>query len=280
MIRNIINIPERRPDVIFLKTGSIRTFLILFCIITFHNTYAQETPPQNKRQHSLQLISGIQQIKEKNLHPKVHQGMSTGLGYQSSREIKNVSQFEASILFTKLKTDFENNAASINIQLNLNKNYLFKIRHSQKLRFHTGIEGALQYRISHYPNWDESHLYWANYASINSASLLSFNLKEKQVLTFSLNIPVIMLLSRPESNRQFKIDDLSLGGLLESFHSTPELSGWNRNFVMRFAAEYTPNWNLKLRPSVAYKYQYESLKNIKGNAFINNGHHLAIRIIL
>ena len=138
-----------------------KLLLLLVLIFKFCFSFGQSTYEIHKEKQ-FRMWLGTNQIKEKNLHSKVHTGLDYGLNYVFIKKKKNISSFEVSFFYSKPKTIFENPASSINLQFNLNYNYQFLTKQTAKSSFYSGIGIATNYTISHFPNWDDSHLYWAN----------------------------------------------------------------------------------------------------------------------
>ena len=116
------------------KMKQIITLLLIVAITT---TPVAQTDSLIKR-HSFQLSLGLNQTKEKNINAKVHSGASVLLTYTREKEKKNLIRYNMSVLFSKLKTKYENASRSMNIQLKGDYGYFFNLKKTEKYKFYTG----------------------------------------------------------------------------------------------------------------------------------------------
>jgi hypothetical protein len=141
------------------------------------NSFAQ-VQVDSIRRKSLQLDFGVNQLKEENIHLKVHTGMVTGFSYNHYLRSKNISDFGITIKWSRAKTAYEDLSGTANAHIIGNYRYLFKTYCQGKIIYAVGPEINIHYNLGLYPNWDESHLYWANQFSLNadnvSLSILSY----------------------------------------------------------------------------------------------------------
>lgn len=262
-----------------IKKLFLLLFLLLVLLSNFCFSFGQSTYETHKEKQFRMWI-GINQIKEENLHSKVHTGLDYGLSYGFIKKKKNISSFEVLFFYSKLKTVFEMPASSINLQFNLNYNYQFLTKQTAKSSFYSGIGMAANYSISHFPNWDESHLYWANASDLRFSTRWYYKFSKEKLFIVHLQTPLLFLLSRPELDRQYKIDDLSFIGLLTNFHSSAQIGSWNRNFLINTCFEYRPQNNRKIKISFVYHFKYTKLLNKESNPFFALQNHLGINLYL
>ena len=229
-----------------------RLIKIAFLFVTI-NLFAQEEK-KNISSYSFQFDIGSNQIKEKNLHPKVHSGILYGLSYEYKCGEQNISQFKFGINYSTLKTDFENSSESINIQVIANYSYLFELIKKNRFSYCLGPEINLNYNLSFYPNWDESHFYWADFISLGISNKIKYQINQTQFLTFDLSIPLFSVFSRPELNRQYKIDDISFSGILKNMNSNLEIGSLNKSFYMNLQIEYQFVISDKFMQAISYSY--------------------------
>ena len=228
--------------------------------------------------NSFQLDAGINLLKEENLHPKVHGGAVFGILYSNLRTKSNHKQFDIGIQFSRLKTEYESLAATMNIQLFANYAYLFNGITNDKFTYNIGPKLGLHYNLSLYPNWDESHLYWADYLCLGLRNKLKYQLNEKQALTVDLSIPVFSLISRPELNRIYKIDNISAGGIINSMHSNLKGALWNHSFIIKSRIEYCFKINNRIKQAICYSLNYSRLMEKEGLPFQNLQHLIGLKI--
>lgn len=230
------------------------------------------------KQNTFQLGTGLNQLKEKNLHPKAHSGACFGLFYSNLRTKLNQKQFEIGVQFSRPKTKYESLAASVNIQLFANYAYLFNGITKNKFTYSLGPELGLHYNLSLYPNWDESHLYWADYLGVGVRNKLKYQLNEKQGLTLEISVPVASVISRPELDRMYKIDDISFGGILNSMHSNPEGAIWNHSFVVKSRLEYRFQISERVTQAICYSFNYSRFRAKEGLPFQNLQHLIGLKL--
>jgi hypothetical protein len=254
-------------------------FVLLF-ICTTSFSFGQSQNDSVYKEKYFQFLVGINQIKETNIHSKVQTGIGYGLGYGFTRINKNLSSFQTNFLYSKVKTVFEDEPSSINIQFKLNYEYLFSIQKTNKYTFYSGIATGLNYAISHYPNWDDSHLYWANALDLKISNRFYYTFNNDNRLIVYLQLPILFLVSRPEVDRKYKVDDLYFAGLMTNFHGNAQLGSWNRNKGMSFNLEYKPKSNAKFKTSFLCQFNYTKLDTSKSNAFFTVQHSLGLKLYL
>jgi hypothetical protein len=221
---------------------------------------------------------GINQLKEENLHPKVHSGMIYDLRYSNIRTNLYQKQLQFGVHFSKLKTKYESLAASMNLQLYGSYSYLFHGIKKNKFTFMLGSELKFHYSISHYPSWDESHLYWSNYFGLGVHSKIKYQRNKEQELTLDFSTPIISVISRPELDRMYKIDDISLGGIISSMHSNLEGTFWNHSFVLKSQFEYKFTTSKQIAQAICYSFNYHRMQANKGLPFQNIQHLIGLKL--
>jgi hypothetical protein len=259
---------------LFPEQRYIATILTLLLVA---NVLAQNSADSAKR-NCLTLDFGLNQIKEENIHPKVHSGTITGLGYSHTLETKNVSEWGLNFRYSRLKTTYEDLSASANIQIAAHYHYLFKAISRQRYTYAVGPEVKLIYNIGLYPNWDESHLYWGNSFSLGVDNEFRYKLSENKSLIFNGYISVVSVLSRPEPDRQYKFDDLTFSGIVENFHSNMEAGTVDKAIALICRAEYKFGAGPRLAQALFYKVDYSRMEGSPGSAFRQCLHQLGFKL--
>lgn len=257
-----------------------KLLFVLVLIGKLSISFGQSTTDSIYKEKYFQIWVGINQIKENNLHPKVHKGIGYGLNYGFTKINKNLSSFQTNFLYSKVKTVFENPPSSINLQFKLNYEYLFPLQKTKNHTFYSGLATGLSYAISHYPNWDDSHLYWANFIDLKFSNRLYYQFSNDDFFIVGLQLPILFLVSRPEVDRQYKIDDLSFEGLITNFHGNAQLGTWNKNRAIHFSLEYKPQSKAKLKTGFLYQFNYTKLETSKSNSFFTIQHALVLKLYL
>ncbi len=230
--------------------------------------------------HVVGIGKGLNQIREENLLPLVHTGFDTGVSYEFRNIKGNYQDFQLSGTFCLLKTRAEDLSATGNIKLNAIYSYCFGLIGSDAVRYYLGPQAKMAYSVALYSNWDESHLYWADYYSAGLNNILSFRLKNEKNLVFNLSLPLLSFYSRPDAMRLFKADEFSPGAIIESMNSDLKPGFWNTAFFLHFGIEYQfPVFQSK-RESIAYSIDFTRIKGNNSNPFKQLIHQVGLRILL
>jgi len=253
-----------------------RSLFILFFLFGA-GAFAQVSTDSFNR-NSLQLIFGINQLKEKNLHLKVHSGLITGISYQHYLKSRNISDFDITLKWSRVKTAYEDLSATATAHLTGSYRYLFKIYSKPDLLYALGPETSIQYNVCFYPNWDESHLYWANHIDLCADNLLYYRVSESGMLLFDLKFSVFSAFNRPEYDRMYKIDNTSFGGIINNFHSDYEFGSIGKACQVAIHIEYQFLMHPKLAQAVCYSYRYLNLNGKESLPFQNNLHQVGFKI--
>lgn len=249
------------------------TILALVCCI---GTHARENPDSLAR-NRLTLDFGVNRIREENLHPKVHTGTITGLEYGRACKSKNITGWGIGFRYSRLKTSYEDLSASANIQIRAHYHYLFRVIQG-KYTYAVGPEVKVIYNVGLYPNWDESHIYWANTFSVGVDNEFRYEISETRSLIFNGTISVLSFLSRPDPNRQYKFDDLSFGGIVDNFHSNMVAGTVNKAFTCVCLAEYKFGISNRLSQGLFYRVEYSRMKGSPALPFQQNMHHVGLKL--
>lgn len=251
--------------------------IAVFLLYSVNLCFGQDSSHVSKH-NSFQLHVGLNQLKEENLHPKVHSGVIYGLYYSNTRTNIHQSIFQLGVQFSRTKTKHESLAASMNLQIDASYSYLFKMINRNKFIFRFGPLIELHYSLSHYPNWDESHLYWSDYLGFGIHTQSKYQLTKKQVLSLDISSPVVSVISRPQLNRMHKIDDISFGGIISSMHSNLEGAFWNHSLVIKSRVEYRFTISKRVSQAICYSFNYSRMKANKGLPFQDIQHLIGLKL--
>ncbi len=251
--------------------------IAILIMLAFTTTIVAQTDSLMKK-NSFQLSLGLNQIKEKNINTKVHSGLSYLLKYSREKEKKNISQYNVSFLFSKIKTKYESASRSMNIQLRGNYGYFFNFKRTEKYRFFVGPNLSANYRLSFYPNWDDSHLYWADDFSLGLSNHLQYLINDKKSLLLGFNVSVLSIFSRPQLHRNYKIDVVSFGGIINNMNSNFQFGTVNRALNIYFQGEYQFKISDKMNQAIVYTFCYSTFKGSESMPFQNMLHNLSFKI--
>tara|TARA_B100001115_G_scaffold176995_1_gene164802 strand:- start:1655 stop:2455 length:801 start_codon:yes stop_codon:yes gene_type:complete len=234
----------------------------------------QESMTPNKIK-SFGLSGAHLQLKEENLHPKVHSALAAGLNYQSIKWGNSLRLFRLDLGYARPKTFLEAVGYSVNARIQAQYQYLRTIKKANNWHYLSGAQALASYQINYYPNWDDSHLYWANQFNLGWANRLYFFTESKGSWILSSSLSVLSLYSRPEALRQYKIDDLSPSGILSALHSNMNLGSLNRNLNLNLACEYRFKLSAKHAQSIGYSYSYQRSESDISRLFQSSVHSLS-----
>jgi hypothetical protein len=220
-----------------MKT-SILLIIILILTGTMIKGQDSDSLSNNHKIYSVNIQSGMNQIKEMNLLPLVHKGFLTELSFETEKIKNSLRQFQFSLTYSRVKTGLEEMSKSGNIKLGLNYSYNFLVFQKNNLRYYLGPQTSLCYSFMLFPNWDDSHGYWADYMSFGPNNIISVSHRHESEWFTSLNFSLFSLFSRPEEIRPFKMDDSSFSGILKALNSNLASGLPDKVFQMNFRIEY------------------------------------------
>ena len=219
-----------------MKTNILMTFFLILSISTTKG--GERDSLLNNKHYAVNLLVGQNQIKEMNTFPLVHKGVATEFSFETEKVKSSLRHFQLFITYSRIKTSLEEMAKSANIRLGLNYSFNFLISQKDNLRYYLGPQMSLCYSLMIYPNWDESHSYWADHLSFGANNILSVALKKEREWFTSLNVSLCSLFSRPDKIRPYKIDDYTPGGVLRDFNSNLETGFINNALQINLKTEY------------------------------------------
>ena len=255
---------------------------ILIFILTGNLIKGQDTDlsSNHAKTYSVNFQMGLNQIKELNLLPLVHKGRLTELSFETEKIKSSLRHFQFSFLYSRIKTGEEEMAKSGNMQLGLDYSYNFLIFQKNNLRYYLGPQASLCYSYMLYPNWDDSHGYWADYLSFGPNNILSLSVKNEREWFTSLDFSLISFFSRPEENRPYKMDDSSLGGILKAMNSNIESGSVNKALQINFKTEYRFPIFVKKREAITYNMKIIRLSQKNEQPVFQVNWQVGIKIML
>jgi len=259
-----------------------KILLISVMILLVIRIKGQEPPPTSTphKIYSVNLQFGMNQIKEKNLLPLVHKGVLTELAFETEKIKSSLRQFQASFVYSRLKTNLEEMAKSGNIGLAFNYSYNFLIYNNSNLIYYLGPRTALCYSYMLYPNWDDSHGYWADCLSFGLNNVLSVKREHDREWFTSLNIGLLSFCSRPDEIRPYKMDDSSFGGIVKALNSNIAAGSINKVLQINFKTEYRfPVLSTK-REAITYNLDINRFSSDNAELLLQVIHRLGIKIML
>jgi len=260
----------------------IKIFLVSVMILLVIRIKGQEPPPDSTphKIYSVNLQFGINQIKEKNLLPLVHRGTLTELSVETEKIKSSLRQFQASFVYSRLKTNLEEMAKSGNIKLGFNYSCNFPIYQNSNLSYYLGPRTSLYYSYMLYPNWDDSHGYWADYLSFGLNNVLSVKREHEREWFTSLNIGLLSLFSRPDAIRPYKMDDSTFGGIVKALNSNIATGFINKALQINFKTEYRFPLFLTKQEAITYSLDINRFSSDNAEPLFQVIHRVGIKIML
>lgn len=226
-------------------------FIILFLV---DNCEAQDS--MSATHHYFGLSSGLTQIKEENLIPKVHSGLHLELSYDYETRDKTYQCIEFYLGYGTMKTEIENEAVSYSAGARLGYCYDMKIIEEENFQYFMGPGISYSSSLAEYENFDEAHHFWANFLSIGVSNVSLFNIDSHKYFILKLNFSVLGLYTRPDYNRLYANEYWTVSNVIEILNSHYKFGLFTNAFQFRIAAEYrTKLWGdnyLSLGLSVFY----------------------------
>jgi hypothetical protein len=254
--------------------------LVALILVNAKLICGQEINYHKSNYHIIAVQCGINQIRETNLLPKIHSGFISSILYELRKANRNIGGFEFGLGLSRPKTNLEELSKSANINLNTAYSYCFRFIDKSGLTCFLGPRFNIFYSFSYYPNWDDSHKYWATTYSAGLKNIVSYVFKNNTRFYVSLAIPVISIYSRPDLVRLFKFDKSSLGGVFNDMNSNLKSGFWDRAFFLQFYAEYQfPILGGKLE-AISYSLDYTRIQRLGGKPFAQLLHQIGLKILL
>jgi hypothetical protein len=261
---------------------SYKFLTIVFLPLLINLVYAQDTINEVPKYsfHAIGISVGINQEMEENLLPFIHSGFILNLSYDYRHIKTNYQDIQLILGFSRIAAEPEDVTKSGNIQINTSYSYCFNLVDKPEFKFFLGPQIGASYSYSIFPNWDDSHGYWANYFSLGSNAVVQYNLCDNQRFQCSLSFPLLSLFSRPDLLRLYKFDKASFGGIFESLHSNMKAGFWDSVFALHLSLEYQfPILQTKIE-AISYSFDYARVKRSDGNPFHQLIQQIGLKVLL
>jgi len=257
-------------------------FLFIFILILTGNQIKGQGKDSlsHHKIYSINLQIGLNQIREMNLLPLVHKGTLTELSFETEKVKESMRQFQFYFGYSRVRTSVEELFPSANIRLGLNYSYNFLIFQKNNLKYYLGPQSSLGYTLMTYPNWDESHSYWANYLTIGANNIFSVFLRNESEWFTSLNFSLAGFFSRPEEVRPYKMDDYTAGGVLKAFNSNIEPGLMNNLLQINFKTEYRFPVFITKREAITFNMEILRISGNGGQPVLQIINRIGLKIML
>lgn len=258
---------------------SVRLALLF---LTLTSTAEGQPQPDvgHQTEHVLGIDIGVLQLREDNLLPRVHSGFLLHPSYTVRCKEDAISELRFVLGYGRAAAEPEDMEISVFTSAQLSYSYEFPTYRSKSINAFAGPVLRTFHTLSYFPNWDDSHLYWATVFSLGFNGRLHIPAGERKNLMAELSLPLITLYSRPEGVRPYKIDDLSFGGILDNLHSDMRSGFWGNAFLLRFNAEYEFPLAQSMREAVFFEMEYIRIAKPNGLPFRVFTHNVGLKVYL
>ncbi len=259
-------------------TFLIANFILLLCI--FSADISAQLADSTRTQHFVSLQLGINQIKDENLHPKASSGIVSQFSYGFDKQQRKLQQFEMLLGYSRLKTELEDLSKTVNLRLRLEYSLNYQIIDHPKFAYQLGPDVVLDYNGTYFPNWDDSHLYWADYLSIGVKNIIQVSLSDQREWRTTLAFPLFSVFSRPQLYRLYKIDETDAAGIISNLNSDITAAHLTNVFHIRLQTEYRFPAFKQSRESLFYAFEWVRVKSDDGFPFQIVVHAVGIKFFL
>jgi hypothetical protein len=226
------------------------------------------------------ITVGVNQLSDENLLPRVHTGLITTLSYVRRSVGESFSDCSLSLSFSRIIAKGEDVTKSANGLIAASSAYAMSVVNGDRLRCFVGPQAQARYSVSLYPNWDDSHLYWANVLSVGFTNVAFYTFDDNTVLLAEVNLPILSLQSRPDALRLYKFDDASFGGIVRNLHHDLTAGFVSSVLHVHIGMEYQfPAFQTKTE-AVFFSFDYTRMVSSNALPFRQLQYQLGLRMFL
>lgn len=253
------------------------------CLILFANTCLSQDSVRISPRSSgaaLGVTIGINQLKDENLLPRVHGGFITSFSYSHRNVGRTYADFSLSLSYSRISATGEEITKSVNGMVAASYGYAFSVASTDRMSCFIGPQAQTTYSVSFYPNWDDSHLYWANILSLGVTNVFLFTFDDKTALVAAFDFPVLSLRSRPDALRLYKFDDASFAGLMNNLHHDLRVGFPGSDLIVHFGVEYQFPVFQEKTEAVFCTFNYTKIVTANASSFKQLQYQLGLRMFL
>ena len=188
--------------------------------------------------HALGYSLGVTQIKEENLLPKVHSGLTHTLTYELHREGNSGHSATIQLGYGCVSTQIDRDEGSFNARLSLSYSPLFRVRQGGGFAYFLGPRISYSSSLSEYQTWDEAHAYWGTSLSLGVSNVVSLDLGTARDLTFCFDCSLLGITSRPERFRLYANERWTFSNIVGIMNSGYQFGFANDVFQLNTTARY------------------------------------------
>ncbi|MFW5852160.1 MAG: hypothetical protein ACOCWB_08050 [Bacteroidota bacterium] len=234
-----------------------------------------------KSSHEINLGAVFRQSKDYCLNKTRYHGIGLQAGYawkKNSQESMHDIAFD--IKYSKLTNRYDVLPASFYVSPELSYGYARNLT-----QVNTGFDSYMGGQLNIQPNlwyyamWDDSHFYWFtnNNLSLYNHTQIPFN---NNFLELTLSIPIVALVSRPVSRRDYKMEKSDVDYIADKMYSDLKLQSINRFQGAKLKIGYTYRINSKVAHRIAYSFNISRVDSTDSKKLLTIDHGLQMVLIL
>lgn len=246
--------------------------LIFFSKILFGQNYKQNT-------FSILYQPTFYQIKENNFCGLKHKnfGSKFQLSFLKTKD-KYYQTYNFSVDFVRPESKYEDGALSVYASIKFQYDILFPVNQLHLGNFQIGGLAKADYKFAYYPNWDESHLYWANFIGFGFKSKYLKTITENKNIYISIDLPILGMVSRTETDRYYKIEELNFSNIIAKNHQHLQLSSVNNYFDLNLNIGINLKYSQDFSTDFVYFCEYANIYTNYSKTFRMLQHGLALKL--
>ncbi len=190
---------------------------------------------------SMELGLSSLQLREAALNPLRHRGTFGSIGLLRERSSSSVSgRLALEATFNPVATRYETGKNSFAAGLRLGYRRLYRIRDlAPDLALHLGGTGETYIHFAYFGDWDDSHGYWLTAYSLAPSVALRFGRWTGRVISLEASMPVVAMVSRPETPILYKVDNNTFGAVAAKLHENLSLTSLGEHMAVDATLSYT-----------------------------------------
>lgn len=215
---------------------------------------------KGQESHTNVAIKGVYiQSRESNINDLVFSGPGVGVElYRNLIRKNHILSFGLNGSVSQPKTKIETTRKSLQVVGGLRFDYLQKIKTADTEHLYLGAALEANYRIALYRNFDQGHFYWNTFDGLAVSSRYSRNAGKNFRIKGAFSLPVLGMVSRPDTFRGTKSDDESASSIIRLVNSQFKFATFNRQLNPKIKLELQSLRSPKLSPSLFYNFEYLS----------------------
>lgn len=181
---------------------------------------------------------------------------SLSLFHRKWRDV-SIREIHFDLIFNPLTSRYESEAKSIVTNLAINYRYLMHVNKSnQDLQLFLGPIGGINWHLNYYNAWDESHIYWVSTYCAGIDGRLSYRVSEKIMVGLDVNLPVVVLVSRPPERFLYKEMDPKFSWVISRLHDDMKLTSVHQHFEFNSTVDLIYALSKKFKLGAFWRFQY------------------------